>query len=345
MAFGEKILRALRRHEALLRAKTRFMIDALWCDPHGVFVKGWAHAEELPVSSLYLRSGASRVDFTFGISRPDVRPHYPTMHSDRCGFSSYLACKPFRPVFLGLVTNIGTTEVEIEQLPADHPQNMTVPERPELMDRFVSEMKAQGGVVVEVGARVVSPTAELQASRFRPECKFIGVDIHPAEGVDMVADAHFMSERIAPNSVNGVFSLAVMEHLAAPWLFAREINRVLKVGGYTLHSVPQAFPVHETPNDFWRVSDEGLKVLFGRSTGFEVVECFMAGQGQMILNPAMRYGPFLELPLHPVMAFAAILARKVADLPDGAVCWPLSAAESSLRSKEYPKHQGSSQLR
>ena len=52
-------------------------------------------------------------------------------------------------------------------------------------------MKSVGGRVVEMGARVVSPGAKLLVERFAPECTFIGVDVHAAPGVDIVADAHF----------------------------------------------------------------------------------------------------------------------------------------------------------
>ena len=324
--------------EALLAGKFVHMIDNLWCDTYGVFVKGWAHAWDLPITAMRLRSGDFQVEVLDFHDRSDLAPFFPSLHSMKCGFSAYLACSPFRPVVLEIETVDGSAEFDISALSASHPVNNTLPEPELTQQRFADEMKKTGGVVVEIGSRVVGPSSSLQARRFEPECKFIGVDIHEAPGVDVVADAHFLGEHFEPGSVDGIFSLAVMEHLSCPWLFAAQINKVLKVGGLTMHSVPQAFPVHEMPNDFWRVSSEGLKVLFAPEMGFEVLEVGMTTPVKMFVHPTFRKGPMLEFALHDGMAASYVLARKTFDLPDGAVSWPLQRGESMQHSQAYPKH-------
>jgi SAM-dependent methyltransferase len=204
------------------------------------------------------------------------------------------------------------------------------------IERFIAEMKRMRAAVLEIGARVVGPHSSLYAERFAPECRFIGADIHAAAGVDLVVDAHLLSRRVKPGSLGGVFSLAVMEHLAAPWVVAAEINRVLQPGGLTLHLLPQAYPAHEAPNDFWRMSDDGLRVLFGPATGFEVLDAGMAEPVQIMPPARTRYGAFLWLPFDHAYAASFILARKVADLPRGAVRWPMPDMEA--RSRAYPAH-------
>jgi SAM-dependent methyltransferase len=200
-------------------------------------------------------------------------------------------------------------------------------------------MKAKRGVVVEVGARAVSPGQVLQADQFAPECKFIGVDIHAAPGVDIVADAHFLSDYLPKGSVDGLFSQAVMEHLAFPWLFAGEINKVLRVGGLTLHVAPQAYPLHELPNDFWRMSDHGMRLLFSKETGFEVLASGMCGPVKMIAHPLERQHGHLETALFDGMLTSWIFARKVADISDDAIKWPVAKASSFERGRDYPSHQ------
>ncbi|MER9534383.1 class I SAM-dependent methyltransferase [Mesorhizobium sp. M0586] len=314
------------------------LIDNLWCDTYGVFVKGWAHAWDLPITVMRLKSGDFRVEVSDFHDRSDLATFFPSLHSMKCGFSAYLACSPFRPVVLEIETVDGSAEFEISALSANHPVNTVLPEPMFTQRRFADEMKRTGGVVVEIGARVVGPSSSLQAGQFQPECKFIGVDIHEAPGVDVVADAHFLGEHFEPGSIDGIFSYAVMEHLSCPWLLAAQINRVLKVGGLTLHSVPQAFPVHEMPNDFWRISSEGLKVLFAPEMGFEILEVGMTTPVKMYVHPAFREGPMLEFALHDGMAASYVLARKTFDLPDGAVSWPLQRSDSMDHSKAYPKH-------
>jgi predicted SAM-dependent methyltransferase len=314
------------------------LIDFLWCDAYGVFVKGWAHTHELPIKAMYLRSGDFRVQVSEFHDRPDLLNFYPHLPSTKYGFSAYLACSPFRPVSLVVESPAGQAEVDITALPADHPVNAPLPAVDNGMVDFIQEMKRVKGTVVEIGARVVAPASSLQAGLFQPECKFIGVDIHPAPGVDVVADAHFLSDHFEPGSVDGIMSLAVMEHLACPWLLAAQINKVLRVGGLTLHSLPQSFPIHETPNDFWRTSDEGLKVLFSPEMGFEILRVGMCVPVKMHVHPTLRAGVMQEFALHDGMASSFVLARKTFDLPDGAVAWPLQRSQSMKHSQAYPRH-------
>lgn len=318
--------------------KFAYLIDLLWCDAYGVFVKGWAHAHDLPVKAMYLRSGDFRMQVSEYHDRPDLLNFYPHLASTKCGFSAYLACSPFRPVSLVIETPAGRAEVDIAALPTDHPVNAPLPASDTSVADFTREMKKIRGTVVEIGARVVGPSSSLQARLFQPECKFIGVDIHPAAGVDVVADAHFLSEHFEPGSIDGIFSYAVMEHLSCPWLLAAQINKVLKIGGLTLHVVPQSWPVHEMPNDFWRVSSEGLKVLFAPEMGFEIVQVGMGMPLKMHVHPAFREGPMLEFALHDGMASSFVLARKTFDLPEGTVAWPLVGKESMKHSQAYPAH-------
>lgn len=314
------------------------MIDALWCDAHGVFVKGWAHAFDSAPEAIRLRSGVAQAATTDFFDRPDLLQFYPSLTSTRCGFAIYLACEPFRPVTLEVVTSRGVIELDVARLAPDHPLNALGGDSDPPVDVFVTEMKKIGGTVLEIGARTVSPGAVLNAEKYAPECRYIGLDIHEAPGVDIVGDAHFLSELVAPGSLDGVCSYAVIEHLACPWLLAAEINKVLKVGGLTIHSVPHSFPIHEMPNDFWRMSSEGLKTLFSPAMGFEIVSAGMANPVRMLIHPSLRQGAMLEFPLHDGMAVSWIIARKTFDLPDGAVSWPLRRDFSFSQSKAYPAH-------
>ena len=276
-------------------------------------------------------------EITDRLSRPDVAALYPAVPGEMVGYSAYLPCSPFRPVFLGVTTNEGYMEWEIDVAAFPHLREPDAPGAPDLLAEFAMEMKAMEGRVVEIGARAVSPGAKLLAERFAPECTFIGVDVHEAPGVDIVADAHFLSRAIAPGSVDGVYSLAVLEHVAAPWLVAAEINKILRVGGLTMHSVPQSFPIHEMPNDFWRMTDVALRVLFGPDTGFEVVKSGMSNPVRMLTNRSLRKWPYLEFPLFPGMSESHIVARKVADLEPDAVRWPSQTLETL--GPNYPSHR------
>lgn len=316
-------------------------IDAAWCDLAGVYLRGWAHCHARPVLAGALCSSGREVALAF-TKRPDVQEAYPDVPAGQdCGFAAYLECPAFRPITIRLQTDDGPAEIDVTVGPEAGPRGAT-PDRAAPLDRFIAEMKALRGTVIEIGARVVGAYSALRADQFAPECRFIGTDIHAAPGVDLVVDAHRLSRSVTPGSIDGVFSLAVMEHLAAPWVVAAEINRVLRLGGLTLHLLPQTFPVHEQPNDFWRMSDDALRLLFGPATGFEVLDAAMVQAVQIVPSPKLRYGEFLNYPLIPGYAAAFILSRKVTDLKPGAVRWPMP---DLALSRAYPAHAAPSRPR
>jgi SAM-dependent methyltransferase len=316
------------------------MVDQLWCDLHGVYVRGWIHAFGHQVTEIALVSGTAQVATRRFLSRPDLLTHYPDHpHIADTGFELYLPCPPFEPVWIEAVTDAGTARVKVAMPPHLHAKD----ERDWLdVDhawvRFVEQMRARRGNVLEIGSRAVGGiTAEVDRHRFGPDCTLLGCDIHAGPDVDFVADVHALSSVVTPNSFDGVFSVAVLEHLSAPWVAAAEINRVLRLGGLTVHLTTQAWPIHEQPNDFWRMSDRGLATLFGPATGFEVVETGMRGPLCMHPSPAMRRIGWLDMPTgSPGYAESVILARKVAEIPPGAVAWPITGERMGDLSRAYP---------
>ena len=82
--------------------------------------------------------------------------------------------------------------------------------------------------VLEIGARLVGSRSEAQRERFPKARRYVGMDVHPGPMVDVVGDAHELSRLVGRGSFDAVFSGAVLEHLAMPWLIAAEINRVLR---------------------------------------------------------------------------------------------------------------------
>jgi hypothetical protein len=193
---------------------------------------------------------------------------------------------------------------------------------------------SEGRIVCEVGSRSVAPESITKRALFPNAERYVGVDIHDAANVDIAGDAHFLHEMMGVASADVVFSGAVLEHLSYPWLFAASVNRTLKRGGLTFHATHQAWPIHEEPNDFWRFSDEGLKILFGPETGFRTLSSAM--HNRSFLHPEERVGEFSQLPFFACYSHVFILAEKVCDLDDVAVKWPVSAARSRSRSNQYP---------
>ena len=193
----------------------------------------------------------------------------------------------------------------------------------------VSKMPAP--FVVEIGSRDVSGVTRREL--FPNAGRFVGFDIHPGRGVDVVGDAHELSRHFEPGSVDVVFSVSVFEHLVYPWKVVLEINRVLKPGGYVLLSTHPVWPAHELPWDFWRFPVAGLSHLFIPQTGFEVVE---AVEGL----PCRAYSLVPDAPTRPFFRYpmnmgVALLARKTGEYDPDRLRWDIDVL-TAVQS-EYPK--------
>jgi ubiquinone/menaquinone biosynthesis C-methylase UbiE len=108
-----------------------------------------------------------------------------------------------------------------------------------------------------------------------PGLNVVVLDILPGENVDVVGDAHKMSDFFPEGHFDFVYSVSVFEHLAMPWKVVCEMNRVMKPGGLGLVHSHQTIGMHDMPWDFYRFSDVAWSGLFNGHTGFEVLGSVM----------------------------------------------------------------------
>lgn len=88
----------------------------------------------------------------------------------------------------------------------------------------------------------------------------VGFDAVPGQGVDVVGDAHRLP--FESDKFDRILCTEVLEHLHSPHLAIAEMHRVLKPGGLLILSTRFIFPIHESPNDFYRYTKYGLQYLF-----------------------------------------------------------------------------------
>lgn len=120
---------------------------------------------------------------------------------------------------------------------------------------------ALGTDVLEIGSRLPSPACVWAINRdLAPGANWLGADFMPGDNVDVVADAHNLPEAWA-GRFSSVVCSEVLEHVVNPWRVLSEARRVLRPGGTLLVTTLTTFPVHAYPNDYWRFTAEGLRVL------------------------------------------------------------------------------------
>jgi SAM-dependent methyltransferase len=171
----------------------------------------------------------------------------------------------------------------------------------------------KGMKVLEIGSRLVT------GDHFKPyfsKADYVGFDIYPGKNVDVVGDAHKLSTYFPKEEkFDVIYSSAVFEHFAMPWLVAIEISKLLKTGGMLYVETHFSFSSHERPWHFFQYSDMALKVLFSPALGFECIEAGMSnpivGRFSSLADDYLKNGRVTGLYCH-----SDYLGKKVKNIND-----------------------------
>lgn len=135
---------------------------------------------------------------------------------------------------------------------------------------------ALGDDVLEVGSRMTTPGAWWIVNRDLARGKWLGIDMQEGDGVDQVEDIHDLPAEWV-GRFSAVLCSEVLEHVARPWRALPELFRVIRPGGAIVVTVPSCFPLHAFPDDFYRFSESGLRVLL-EDAGFVGIETGNGGK-------------------------------------------------------------------
>lgn len=164
---------------------------------------------------------------------------------------------------------------------------------------LAKEFDRDGFRVLEVGSREVTGASRMRKS-FR-KAEYVGFDYYEGPNVDVVGDAHKLS-RLVEGKFDLVYSSAVFEHLAMPWIAAREIALVLKPGGAVFIETHFSHSSHERPWHFFQFSDMALRVLFPPAMGIECIEAGLSnpivGRFSRLADPDLRFKDVTGLYCH-----------------------------------------------
>jgi SAM-dependent methyltransferase len=187
--------------------------------------------------------------------------------------------------------------------------------------------------ILEIGSREVTGKSTLRSSL--NNATYIGFDFYPGTNVDVVGDAHKLSQFFkGEDKFDIIFSSACFEHFAMPWVVAMEISKLLKIGGLVFVESHFSFSSHERPWHFFQFSDMGLKSLFSKALGFECIEAGMS-------NPIVgRFSTFADNYLKHrfikgLYCHSEYLGKKVADVID--FDWNKASLNDIVGETVYPE--------
>jgi SAM-dependent methyltransferase len=128
------------------------------------------------------------------------------------------------------------------------------------MVRAAAETFDFPGPILEIGSyQVERQEAVADLRSLFPGREYLGIDVRPGPGVDLVADVERLPQSDA--SVGAVLALETFEHVPHFWRGFDEVRRVLRPDGVFLTASPFYFHIHNHPHDYWRFTPDALKLL------------------------------------------------------------------------------------
>lgn len=154
-----------------------------------------------------------------------------------------------------------------------------------------------GDDVLEIGSRQHVPGAWWVINSDLAMGKWTGIDMQPGAGVDVVADIHNLPAEWT-DKFTGILCSEVMEHVARPWIALPNLLAALKPGGWIVITTLFAFPEHGFPDDYYRYTQSGMRLLL-EDAGFTDVHTEYAGSVVLHLNDHGERGMCKrDLPMH-----------------------------------------------
>jgi hypothetical protein len=177
--------------------------------------------------------------------------------------------------------------------------------------RFQTEMQLiPRPRILELGTKQSIPGRSTMHKDWVPHAgEFVGTDFDQGLDVDFVADLHFLSAACGRELFDGVISCSTLEHVKYPWLAAREIAAVLKLGGVLFIQTHQTFPLHAYPYDYWRYTTDALRAIFNPLIGLETLV------DQYEFPARIWSGEDSNTANHPAFLNSCLVAKKVRPTP------------------------------
>ncbi len=166
------------------------------------------------------------------------------------------------------------------------------------------------GPILEVGSLIVPGAANLRVLWRTSE--YIGVDAVAGPGVDQVMEWPPADMKPWANRFSTVLCLSCLEHAKDPFAVARGLKAALRIGGTLVVSAPFVHAFHEYPDDYWRFTPNGMKLLFGEGMRWDHIGVMGSRKGRVYVVKGDGWKKLLQKRLsvpHPKQGDLQMLER------------------------------------
>lgn len=180
----------------------------------------------------------------------------------------------------------------------------------EIVRNYLAGEDIRGKRILEVGSLDVNGSVRPDIVAHGPAA-YVGIDIRPGPGVDVVCDAGGLVERFGENAFDVVISTEVLEH-ARDWRqIISNIKRVTRPGGVMLVSTRSyGVDFHRQPFDYWRYQKEDFEAIFS-DVSIEELQLDPTDPGLFV--KARKPEPFVERDLAGLALYSILRRRRQRD--------------------------------
>lgn len=83
----------------------------------------------------------------------------------------------------------------------------------------------------------------------------------------------------------------VLEHVVDPWRATETLHELCRPGGHLIVSTPFLVKLHKEPEDYWRFTPDGMRLLLERA-GFEVLKVRSWGNERCVQRNFAHWAPY-----------------------------------------------------
>tara|TARA_E500000331_G_C17227738_1_gene701133 strand:- start:56 stop:853 length:798 start_codon:yes stop_codon:yes gene_type:complete len=133
-----------------------------------------------------------------------------------------------------------------------------------------------GKTVLEIGYHEDENVPSIKNFCTKRGANFFRTNFDADKDIDFVWDLHKKLPVSSPHSLfDFIICSSVMEHVAKPWIAAKNIENIINKRGTLIWTTPWVWRIHGYPSDFWRFTPNGIKELFSKLSwqwiGFEML--------------------------------------------------------------------------
>ena len=182
--------------------------------------------------------------------------------------------------------------------------------------KYLSEFEVRNKRVLEVGAIDINGNLRPVVTAFGPK-EYIGVDIEPGKGVDVVCRAEEILERFGKESFDVIITTEMLEHVRDWRLVVSNLKLICRPGGLILLTTrSRGFKYHGFPYDFWRFEIADMQAIFS-DLEILALEPDPDVPGVMLKARKPEGEGFAEKDLSGIALYSVVTNSFVLDVKDG----------------------------